>query len=172
MVGCDYTVDHDRISSINPSSAYILEMSPRRISFLSSQTQSVELCSSFTLLSPNAVLRLRFPIPDLRPPPLRRPPSQRAVREETLVLELTELELKHQEAPDLQSQQPAPGQQWGPCLTQLLEASFIDMHGEGRQSHKKGSSWVFLALLYQSSSSLYQHIVSASPQKGLCTGVA
>ncbi|XP_027865134.1 autophagy-related protein 2 homolog A [Xiphophorus couchianus] len=93
------------------------------------QTQSVELCSSFTLLSPNAVLRLRFPIPDLRPPPLRRPPSQRAVREETLVLELTELELKHQEAPDLQSQQPAPGQQWGPCLTQLLEASFTDMHG-------------------------------------------
>uniref|UniRef100_A0A3B5KTL6 Autophagy related 2A n=1 Tax=Xiphophorus couchianus TaxID=32473 RepID=A0A3B5KTL6_9TELE len=91
--------------------------------------QSVELCSSFTLLSPNAVLRLRFPIPDLRPPPLRRPPSQRAVREETLVLELTELELKHQEAPDLQSQQPAPGQQWGPCLTQLLEASFTDMHG-------------------------------------------
>uniref|UniRef100_M3ZLU5 Autophagy related 2A n=1 Tax=Xiphophorus maculatus TaxID=8083 RepID=M3ZLU5_XIPMA len=91
--------------------------------------QSVELCSSFTLLSPNAVLRLRFPIPDLRPPPLRRPPSQRAVREETLVLELTELQLKHQEAPDLQSQQPAPGQQWGPCLTQLLEASFTDMHG-------------------------------------------
>ncbi|XP_043982946.1 autophagy-related protein 2 homolog A isoform X1 [Gambusia affinis] len=93
------------------------------------QTQSVELCSSFTLLSPNAVLRLRFPIPDLRPPPLRRPPSQRAVREETLVLELMELELKHQEAPDLQSQQPASGQQWGPCLTQLLEASFTDMHG-------------------------------------------
>ncbi|XP_014327053.1 autophagy-related protein 2 homolog A [Xiphophorus maculatus] len=93
------------------------------------QTESVELCSSFTLLSPNAVLRLRFPIPDLRPPPLRRPPSQRAVREETLVLELTELQLKHQEAPDLQSQQPAPGQQWGPCLTQLLEASFTDMHG-------------------------------------------
>ncbi|XP_054889953.1 autophagy-related protein 2 homolog A [Poeciliopsis prolifica] len=93
------------------------------------QTQSVELCSSFTLLSPSAVLRLRFPIPDLRPPPLRRPPCQRAVREEMLVLEVTELELKHQEAPDLQSQQPAPGQQWGPCLTQLFEASFTDMHG-------------------------------------------
>ncbi|KAM4732434.1 autophagy-related protein 2 homolog A [Anableps anableps] len=93
------------------------------------QIQSVELCSSFTLLSPNAVLRLRFPIPDLRPLPQRRPPSQRAVREETLVLELTELELKHQEAPDLQSKQPAPGQPWGPCLTQLLEASFTDMHG-------------------------------------------
>ncbi|XP_038142463.1 autophagy-related protein 2 homolog A [Cyprinodon tularosa] len=90
------------------------------------QTQSIELCSSFTLMSPNAVLRLRFPIPDLRPLPLRRPPSERAVREETLVLELTELELKHQEAPDLQSEQSAPGQ---PCLTQLLEATFTDMHG-------------------------------------------
>ncbi|KAK5601806.1 hypothetical protein CRENBAI_020163, partial [Crenichthys baileyi] len=93
------------------------------------QTQNVELCSSFTLLSPNAILRLRFPIPDLRPLPLRRPPSQRAVREETLVLELTELELKHQEAPDLKSECLTPGQPWGPCLTQLLEASFTDMHG-------------------------------------------
>ncbi|XP_012721537.2 autophagy-related protein 2 homolog A [Fundulus heteroclitus] len=93
------------------------------------QTQSNELYSSFTLLSPNAVIRLRFPIPDLRPLGLRRPPSQRAVREETLVLELTDLELKHQEAPDLQSEQPAPGQPWAPCLTQLLEASFTDMHG-------------------------------------------
>lgn len=93
------------------------------------QTQSIELCSSFTLLSPSAVVRLRFPIPDLRPLPLRRPPFQRAVREETLVLELTELELKHQEAPDLQSEQPAPGETWGPCLTQLLEASFTDLHG-------------------------------------------
>lgn len=97
--------------------------------FLSSQTQSSELYSSFTLLSPHAILKLRFPIPDLRPPPKRRPPTQRAVREETLVLELTELELKHQEAPDLQSEQTAPGQPWAPCLTQLLEASFTDLHG-------------------------------------------
>uniref|UniRef100_A0A3Q2ZNR7 Autophagy related 2A n=1 Tax=Kryptolebias marmoratus TaxID=37003 RepID=A0A3Q2ZNR7_KRYMA len=88
-----------------------------------------ELSSSFTLLSPNAILRLRFPIPDLRPPPKRRPPTQRAVREETLVLELMELELKHQEAPDLQSEQAVPGQPWTPCLTQLLEASFTDLHG-------------------------------------------
>ncbi|XP_037531173.1 autophagy-related protein 2 homolog A [Nematolebias whitei] len=93
------------------------------------QTQSTELSSSFTLLSPNAILRLRFPIPDLRPPPKRRPPTQRAVREETLVLELTELELRHQEAPDLQSEQAAPGQPWTPSLTQLLEASFTDLHG-------------------------------------------
>ncbi|KAE8285828.1 Autophagy-related protein 2-like protein A [Larimichthys crocea] len=94
-----------------------------------SQTQSSELCSSFTLLSPHAVLRLRFPIPDLRPPPKRRPPTQRAVRQEMLVLELTELVLKHQEAPDLQNEQTAPGQPWAPCLTQLLEASFTDLHG-------------------------------------------
>uniref|UniRef100_A0A8C4NVQ3 Autophagy related 2A n=1 Tax=Dicentrarchus labrax TaxID=13489 RepID=A0A8C4NVQ3_DICLA len=88
-----------------------------------------ELVSSFTLLSPHAILRLRFPIPDLRPLPIRRPPTQRAVRQETLVLELTELELKHQEAPDLQSEQTTPGQPWAPCLTQLLEASFTDLHG-------------------------------------------
>ncbi|XP_041653204.1 autophagy-related protein 2 homolog A isoform X2 [Cheilinus undulatus] len=93
------------------------------------QTQTSELCSSFTLLSPHAVLRLRFPIPDLRPLPKRRPPTQRAVRQETLVLELTDLELKHQEAPDLRTEQTAPGQPWAPCLTQLLEASFTDLHG-------------------------------------------
>ncbi|XP_034739320.1 autophagy-related protein 2 homolog A isoform X2 [Etheostoma cragini] len=93
------------------------------------QTQSSELCSSFTLLSPHAILRLRFPIPDLRPLPKRRPPTQRAVRQETLVLELTELELKHQEAPDLLAEQTAQGQPWAPCLTQLLEATFTDLHG-------------------------------------------
>ncbi|KAM4621735.1 autophagy-related protein 2 homolog A isoform 1-T1 [Polymixia lowei] len=93
------------------------------------QTQSNELYSSFTLLSPHAVLLLRFPVPDLRPPPKRRPPTQRAVRQETLVLELSELELKHQEAPDLQGEQAVPGQPPGPCLTQLLEASFTDLHG-------------------------------------------
>uniref|UniRef100_A0A673AS39 Autophagy related 2A n=1 Tax=Sphaeramia orbicularis TaxID=375764 RepID=A0A673AS39_9TELE len=95
----------------------------------STQTQSSELFSSFSLISPHAVLRLRFPIPDLRPLSKRRPPTQRAVRQETLVLELTELELKHQEAPDLQGDQVTPGQPWAPCLTQLLEASFTDLHG-------------------------------------------
>nr|XP_043897069.1 autophagy-related protein 2 homolog A isoform X2 [Solea senegalensis] len=94
-----------------------------------SQTQTTELYSSFTLLSPNAVLRLRFPIPDLGPLPTRRPPTQRAVRQEILVLELMELELKHQEAPDLQGGQTTPGQPLAPCLTQLLEASFTDLHG-------------------------------------------
>ncbi|XP_056139851.1 autophagy-related protein 2 homolog A isoform X2 [Lampris incognitus] len=93
------------------------------------QTQSSELWSSFLLLSPHAILRLRFPVPDLRPPPKRRPPTQRVVRQETLVLELTNLELKHQEAPDLQGEQAAPGKPLSPCLTQLLEASFTDMHG-------------------------------------------
>ncbi|XP_029021444.1 autophagy-related protein 2 homolog A [Betta splendens] len=93
------------------------------------QIQSTELYSSFSLLSPHAVLRLRFPIPDLRPLPKRRPPTQRAVRQETLVLELTELELNHQEAPDIQGEQSTPGQPWAPCLTQLLEASFTDLHG-------------------------------------------
>ncbi|XP_057705882.1 autophagy-related protein 2 homolog A isoform X1 [Corythoichthys intestinalis] len=94
------------------------------------QTQSTELYSSFSLLAPHAILRLRFPIPDLRPPSERQPPlSQREVREETLVLELTELELRHQEAPDLQCGQPCQGQLSAPCLTQLLEASFADLHG-------------------------------------------
>uniref|UniRef100_A0A668ADV6 Autophagy related 2A n=1 Tax=Myripristis murdjan TaxID=586833 RepID=A0A668ADV6_9TELE len=92
-------------------------------------TCSSELYSSFSLLSPHAVIRLRFPIPDLRPPPWRRPLNQRAVRDETLVLELTELELKHQEAPDLQGERVTPGQPLAPCLTQLLEASFTDLHG-------------------------------------------
>lgn len=45
-------------------------------------------------------------------------------------MELTELELKHQEAPDLQGEQTTPGQPWAPCLTQLLEASFTDLHGK------------------------------------------
>uniref|UniRef100_A0A667ZJS7 Autophagy related 2A n=1 Tax=Myripristis murdjan TaxID=586833 RepID=A0A667ZJS7_9TELE len=97
---------------------------------LSTCTQSSELYSSFSLLSPHAVIRLRFPIPDLRPPPWRRPLNQRAVRDETLVLELTELELKHQEAPDLQGERVTPGQPLAPCLTQLLEASFTDLHGK------------------------------------------
>ncbi|KAJ0049937.1 hypothetical protein NL108_005250 [Boleophthalmus pectinirostris] len=92
------------------------------------QTQGSELYSSFSLLSPHAVLRLRFPIPDLRPPSKRRLPTQRAVRQETLVLELDELEVKHQEAPDLQ-EQTMPGQPWAPSLTQLLEASFTNLHG-------------------------------------------
>lgn len=46
-----------------------------------------------------------------------------------LVLELTDLELQHQEAPDLQKEQTSTGNPCPPCLTQLLEASFTDLHG-------------------------------------------
>uniref|UniRef100_A0A8C7VT00 Autophagy related 2A n=1 Tax=Oncorhynchus mykiss TaxID=8022 RepID=A0A8C7VT00_ONCMY len=66
-----------------------------------SQTQSSELHSSLSLLSPHAILKLRFPIPDLRPLPFRRPPSQRAMRQETLVLELCDLDICSQEGLDL-----------------------------------------------------------------------
>lgn len=46
-----------------------------------------------------------------------------------LVLELMDLELQHQEAPDLQKEQTSTGTTCAPCLTQLLEASFTDLHG-------------------------------------------
>lgn len=115
-----------RLTSLSRAFSYCPSQSPCRGQ---TQTQSSELYSSFSLLSPHAVLRLRFPIPDLRPQSKRRPPTQKAVRQETLVLEMTELEVKHQEAPDLQGEQTVPGQPWTPCLTQLLEASFTDLHG-------------------------------------------
>uniref|UniRef100_A0A8C7J597 Autophagy related 2A n=1 Tax=Oncorhynchus kisutch TaxID=8019 RepID=A0A8C7J597_ONCKI len=60
-----------------------------------------ELHSSLSLLSPHAILKLRFPIPDLRPLPFRCPPSQRAMRQETLVLELCDLYICSQEGLDL-----------------------------------------------------------------------
>uniref|UniRef100_A0A3B4XZB2 Autophagy related 2A n=1 Tax=Seriola lalandi dorsalis TaxID=1841481 RepID=A0A3B4XZB2_SERLL len=128
------------------------------------QTQSSELWSSFTLLSPHAILKLRFPIPDLRPLPKRRPPTQRAVRQETLVLELMELELKHQEAPDLQGGQTAPGQPWAPCLTQLLEASFSDLHGsyEGWE----GGSFPCIRVK-KNCDSLPRSVVAQGPAAGL-----
>uniref|UniRef100_A0A4W5NJF9 Autophagy related 2A n=1 Tax=Hucho hucho TaxID=62062 RepID=A0A4W5NJF9_9TELE len=92
-------------------------------------TQSSELHSSLSLLSPHAVLKLRFPIPDLRPLPFRRPPSQRAMRQETLVLELCDLDICSQEGLDLQPDHHAPPGPSHGSLTQLLEASFSDMHG-------------------------------------------
>uniref|UniRef100_A0A4W5KU93 Autophagy related 2A n=1 Tax=Hucho hucho TaxID=62062 RepID=A0A4W5KU93_9TELE len=92
-------------------------------------TQSSELHSSLSLLSPHAILKLRFPIPDLRPYPLRRPPSQRAVRQENLVLELCDLDIRSQEGPDLQPDPHAPPGPSHGSLTQLLEASFSDLHG-------------------------------------------
>uniref|UniRef100_A0A8C2H3J5 Autophagy related 2A n=1 Tax=Cyprinus carpio TaxID=7962 RepID=A0A8C2H3J5_CYPCA len=51
---------------------------------LSLQSHLLELHSSLLLQSPYAVLKVRFPIPDLRPLGLRRPLSQRAVRNEIL----------------------------------------------------------------------------------------
>uniref|UniRef100_A0A6Q2Y6F5 Autophagy related 2A n=1 Tax=Esox lucius TaxID=8010 RepID=A0A6Q2Y6F5_ESOLU len=90
------------------------------------QSQSSELRSAFSVLSPHAILKLRFPIPDLRPPPIRRPPSQKAVRQETLVLELCDLDIHSKEGPDLQPDPPVPP---AVSLTQLLEASFSDLHG-------------------------------------------
>ncbi|XP_024239083.1 autophagy-related protein 2 homolog A [Oncorhynchus tshawytscha] len=93
------------------------------------QTQSSELHSSLSLLSPHAILKLRFPIPDLRPYHLRRPPSQRSVRQENLVLELCDLDIRSQEGPDLQPDPHAPPGPSHGSLTQLLEASFSDMHG-------------------------------------------
>ncbi|XP_062856469.1 autophagy-related protein 2 homolog A isoform X2 [Trichomycterus rosablanca] len=93
---------------------------------LATQTQLLEQHSSFTLLSPKAVLRLRFPIPDLRPLEQRRSPNERAVRKEILSLEMSNFELKTQHGPDIQQQMPS-----SPTakLAQLLEASFSDMHG-------------------------------------------
>uniref|UniRef100_A0A674CJ14 Autophagy related 2A n=1 Tax=Salmo trutta TaxID=8032 RepID=A0A674CJ14_SALTR len=80
-----------------------------------------ELHSSLSLLSPHAILKLRFPIPDLRPLPFRRPPSQRAVRQETLVLELCDLDICSQEGLDLQPDHHAPPGPSHSSLTQLLE---------------------------------------------------
>uniref|UniRef100_A0A8C2KTV9 Autophagy related 2A n=1 Tax=Cyprinus carpio TaxID=7962 RepID=A0A8C2KTV9_CYPCA len=91
------------------------------------QSHLLELHSSLLLQSPYAVLKVRFPIPDLRPLGLRRPLSQRAVRNEILSLQISNLELKSQQGPDIQQDGPcSPGAK----LTKLLEACFTDMHGE------------------------------------------
>uniref|UniRef100_A0A8C7J6D7 Autophagy related 2A n=1 Tax=Oncorhynchus kisutch TaxID=8019 RepID=A0A8C7J6D7_ONCKI len=94
-----------------------------------SESHYSELHSSLSLLSPHAILKLRFPIPDLRPLPFRCPPSQRAMRQETLVLELCDLYICSQEGLDLQPDHHAPPDPSHSSLTQLLEASFSDMHG-------------------------------------------
>lgn len=88
----------------------------------------LELESSLVLLSPYAVLKLRFPIPDLRPLDQKRPISERAVRKEILSLEMSNLELKSHQGSDLQQQVPSTSTA---KLTKLLEASFSDMHGRG-----------------------------------------
>ncbi|KAG7464450.1 hypothetical protein MATL_G00165720 [Megalops atlanticus] len=89
-----------------------------------SHVQYYELRSSITVLSPHLVLKVRFPIPDLRPPGQRRPPGQQAVRSETLSLEVSQLELRSQQGPDPQTQATANAR-----MTQLLEARFCDLHG-------------------------------------------
>lgn len=58
-------------------------------------------------------------------------------------MEFTDLELKHQEAPDLQSEQNNTGQPWTPCLTQLLEASFTDLHGREHSAKKRPTKILF-----------------------------
>uniref|UniRef100_A0AAR2JFN0 Autophagy related 2A n=1 Tax=Pygocentrus nattereri TaxID=42514 RepID=A0AAR2JFN0_PYGNA len=91
---------------------------------ISPQTQSLEVHSCLTLLSPHAMLRLRFPIPDLRPLDQRRPISKRAVRKEILSLEMSNLEMKSQQGPDIQETPSTPSAK----LIQLFEATFSDMH--------------------------------------------
>uniref|UniRef100_A0A8C9U906 Autophagy related 2A n=1 Tax=Scleropages formosus TaxID=113540 RepID=A0A8C9U906_SCLFO len=88
------------------------------------QAQTCDFRSSLTVLSPHAVLKIRFPIPDLRPAGQRRPPSQRAVRTETLSLELSHVELHTHLGPD-----PEPESAGVARMTQLFEASFSDLHG-------------------------------------------
>lgn len=92
----------------------------------SAEPQLLELHSSLVLQSPHAVLKVRFPIPDLRPPGLRRPLSQRAVRSEILSLQISNLELKSQQGPDVPQESPSSP---GAKLTKLLEACFTDLHG-------------------------------------------
>ncbi|KAG9346482.1 hypothetical protein JZ751_006793 [Albula glossodonta] len=89
-----------------------------------SQVQHYELHSSLTMLSPHMLLKLRFPIPDLRPPPQCRPPGQRAVRDEMLSLEFSNLELSSQQGPDPLLEGGVAGH-----MTQLFEACFSDLQG-------------------------------------------
>uniref|UniRef100_A0A672MQF7 Autophagy related 2A n=1 Tax=Sinocyclocheilus grahami TaxID=75366 RepID=A0A672MQF7_SINGR len=99
---------------------------PQRNTAQAAESHLLELHSSLLLQSPYAVVKVRFPIPDLRPPGLRRPLSQRAVRSEILSLQISNLELKSQQGPDIQQDGPcSPGAK----LTKLLEACFTDMHG-------------------------------------------
>ncbi|KAL0176316.1 hypothetical protein M9458_028646, partial [Cirrhinus mrigala] len=89
---------------------------PQRNTAQAAESHLLELHSSLVLQSPYAVLKVRFPIPDLRPPGLRRPLNQRAI---------SNLELKSQQGPDVQQDGPcSPGAK----LTKLLEACFTDLH--------------------------------------------
>uniref|UniRef100_A0A8C8IGA9 Autophagy related 2A n=1 Tax=Oncorhynchus tshawytscha TaxID=74940 RepID=A0A8C8IGA9_ONCTS len=112
-------LDLDILSRLESLSLlYVYDCLSLNILLSVSQTQSSELHSSLSLLSPHAILKLRFPIPDLRPYHLRRPPSQRSVRQENLVLELCDLDIRSQEGPDLQ---PDPHQLFVHCLSGTYE---------------------------------------------------
>uniref|UniRef100_A0A4W4GAP6 Autophagy related 2A n=1 Tax=Electrophorus electricus TaxID=8005 RepID=A0A4W4GAP6_ELEEL len=95
----------------------------------SQATQAMVQLSSITLSSPHAVIRLRFPIPDLRPLGQRRPVCQRAVRTEVLTLDMSRLELRSQQGPASVSQEMPFAS--SAKLTQLLEATFIYEGWEG-----------------------------------------
>lgn len=78
-------------------------------------------------------------------------------------MEFTDLELKHQEAPDLQSEQNNTGQPWAPCLTQLLEASFTDLHGRNLSAKKEPYCFGLLGcFIAQLISGLLRYIVKSS----------
>uniref|UniRef100_A0A8C7G2Z2 Autophagy related 2A n=1 Tax=Oncorhynchus kisutch TaxID=8019 RepID=A0A8C7G2Z2_ONCKI len=118
-----YSLTEKHLRKVNQDSVclcllYVYDCLSLNILLSVSQTQSSELHSSLSLLSPHAILKLRFPIPDLRPYPLRRPPSQRSVRQENLVLELCDLDIRSQEGPDLQ---PDPHQLFVHCLSGTYE---------------------------------------------------
>ncbi|XP_066575184.1 autophagy-related protein 2 homolog A [Amia ocellicauda] len=83
------------------------------------QAAVCESDSSLSLVSPRAVLKLRFPVPDLRPPPQCRPPGCKAVRPDSLALELLDLHLLSRRGPD--------GTGTGP--SHIVEAHFTDLHG-------------------------------------------
>ncbi|XP_057204911.1 autophagy-related protein 2 homolog A isoform X2 [Triplophysa rosa] len=99
---------------------------PQRTKAHAPESQLLELHSSLVLRSPHAVLKVRFPVPDLRPPGLRRPLSQRAVCSEILSLQISNLELRSQQGPDVPQDGPSSP---GAKLTKLLEACFTDLHG-------------------------------------------
>uniref|UniRef100_A0A8C2H2S0 Autophagy related 2A n=1 Tax=Cyprinus carpio TaxID=7962 RepID=A0A8C2H2S0_CYPCA len=80
-----------------------------------SPSHLLELHSSLLLQSPYAVLKVRFPIPDLRPLGLRRPLSQRAVRNEILSLQISNLELKSQQGPDIRVNEGGGSDSTGVC---------------------------------------------------------
>uniref|UniRef100_A0A8C2KWT7 Autophagy related 2A n=1 Tax=Cyprinus carpio TaxID=7962 RepID=A0A8C2KWT7_CYPCA len=79
------------------------------------QSHLLELHSSLLLQSPYAVLKVRFPIPDLRPLGLRRPLSQRAVRNEILSLQISNLELKSQQGIQVRVNEGAGSDCTGVC---------------------------------------------------------